>query len=143
MSIDGSKMNEYEELYSSKPFAIAMVSSSIQTRANSLVELANWFPKYIGRFAGGEWRIRVKYKFNDASKRDGGTVWMEVGEGCSFIKLTGCPVSAGGSMKTNRRKGCQILEPSRRAYCEKLALKLSYRAAVQMKRGCLPAVFHR
>lgn len=29
-----------------------------------------------------------------------------------------------------------------RAYCEKLALKLSYRAAVQMKRGCLPAVFH-
>lgn len=46
-------------------------------------------------------------------------------------------------MKTNRRKGCQILEPSRPAHCEKLALKLSYRVAVQMKRGCLPAVFHR
>lgn len=49
-----------------------MVSSSIQTRANSLVELANRLPKYIGRFAVGKWRIRVKYKFNDASKRDGG-----------------------------------------------------------------------
>ena len=67
-----------------------------------------------------------KYRSNDATKRDQGERGKRgelevesVGEGdvatAGFIKLTGCSVSAGGSMRTNRRNSCQILETRARA----------------------------
>lgn len=69
-------MDENGEFYSSKPFCYGLLLYSNESQqfgwvGKPIAEVYRPFRRYI--YIGvGKWRIRVKYKFNDASKRDGG-----------------------------------------------------------------------